>query len=344
MSRLVLPVLLFISIGIGAGALSACASPDEPSAEPPVTTRPHTTTQTAPPTTAAPEPFDTPQEQYPPYQPPAEELYINGKRLAGRVAQELATFGPSATIAELTNGVTPATGGTTELQRVVAPLHDPARRAAADVAYVELSGVTATTLGTMVIVRQHLEDAEGRRELVVRVMDVRLRRTDGPWSLDRVASVGGRPVPRPATVSAAAARVLDHPSIDLPDTARWDIYRGDVDDGLLSALADAADRWPLAISVFRSGHPDKVWATRRTSAHTAGLAADIYAVDGQLVVRQGSNESSARKLVAVFLAGGATQVGSPWSLPPGGRRSFTDRVHRDHNHVQQRGAVRPGAG
>lgn len=286
-------------------------------------------------------PFSTPEQLFAPYEPPTGERYANGKRLAGRVAQSLATFEPSATSSELARGVGATGGRRTALERTVEPLLDPARRSAGEVLYVQLSGVTATTLGAMVIVRQHLEDAGGVREQVVRVMDVRLRRTDGPWSLDRVASVGGAAVPRPPNVSSAAARVLDHPNIELPDTARWDIYRGDIDDRLLRALGDAADRWPLAVTVLRTGHPANVWAARRPSAHASGYAADLYAVAGRLVLRQREAGSSAQQLAAAFLASGAEQVGSPWDLPASGKRSFTDTVHQDHIHVQQTKASAP---
>jgi hypothetical protein len=285
--------------------------------------------------------FASPQQAFAPYEPPAGETYANGKRLAGRVAQRLATFPPEASTRSLSRAVDASGGRRIATDGTLAPLLDPARRSSGEVIYVQLSGVTASTLGAMVLVRQHLEDAAGRRENVVRVMDVRLRRRGGPWSLDRVASVGGAPVPRPSDVSPAAARVLDHSDILLPDTARWDIHRGGVDEGLLRALADAADRWPLAVSVLRTGHPRNVWGKGHPSAHTYGFAADVYAVDGTLVLRQRENGSSAQRLAAAFLAAGAWQVGSPWLLPPGGKRSFTDRVHEDHIHVQQM-PIQPG--
>jgi hypothetical protein len=288
---------------------------------------------------ASPPPFSTPQKQFPPYEPPAGELYANGKRLAGRVAQELATFPPGASTRELATRIVVAARQQKGLERAVAPLLDPARRSAGETLYAQFSGVTATTLGAMVVVRQHLEDAAGNREQVVRVMDVRLSRTDGPWSLDTVASVGGTAVPRPAVLSTAATRVLDHPDIELPDTARWDIYRG-VDNALLVALAKAADRWPIVVSVLSSGHPPNVWGENRPSAHANGYAADLYAVDDELVVLQREQGSSAYQLAAALLDAGARQVGSPWVLPPGGHRSFTDRVHSDHIHLQQRSVSR----
>ena len=274
------------------------------------------------------------ERRFKPYEPPAEEQYANGKRLAGRVGQRLATFGPQMSATELARSAGAAGAQAASLARIVAPLLASARRSTGEVVYVQLSGVTATTLGAMVIVRQHLEGSRGRRTLLVRVMDIRLRRTNGPWLLDRVVSVGGSPARRPASVSRAAARVLDHPNIELPDTARWDIYRGLVDEALLRALGTAADRWPIAVSVFRTGHPLRVWGTKRPSAHAAGKAADIYAIDDRLVMRQQMRGSSAQRLASAFLAAGAAQVGSPWVLAPGGR-SFADRVHRDHLHVQQ---------
>ena len=321
-----LAVIAFAATGGGCGDGTERTAPQPKAAVSSTTVQPDATSTATP--------FAMPQQRFAPYEPPAEEPYANGKRLAGRIAQRLATFPPLATTGELARGVTADLKRRTELERIVAPLLDPTRRSTGDVLYVQLSGVTATTLGAMVLVRQHLEDAAGIRELVVRVMDVRLRRTDGPWSIDSVASVGGAAVRRPASVSPAAARVLDHPNIQLSDTARWDIHRGGIDNGLLRALADAADRWSLAVTVLRTGHPPRVWGTGRPSAHSAGYAADVYAVDGTLVLRQRANGSSAQRLAAAFLAAGATQVGSPWILPPGGKRSFTDRVHQDHIHVQ----------
>ena len=269
------------------------------------------------------------------YEPPVGEPYANGKRLAGRVGQKLTTFGPDTSAPELARSVGAAGAPAAALSRIVAPLLASARRSTGEVVYVQLSGVTVSTLGAMVIVRQHVEGPGGRRTLLVRVVDVRLRRTNGPWRLDRVASVGGTPARRPARISRAAARVLEHPNITLPDTARWDIHRGLIDEALLRALASAADRWPFAVSVLRTGHPPNVWATKRPSAHAVGKAADIYAVESRLVLRQTAMGSSAQRLASAFLAAGAVQVGSPWVLAPGGRRSFSDRVHRDHLHVQQ---------
>ena len=75
--------------------------------------------------------------------------------------------------------------------------------------------------------------------------------------------------------------------------------------------------------------------TARPSAHSEGLAADIYAIDGRFVITQRLTDSGAYEVASTLLANGATQLGSPWVLGPGGARSFTDAVHQDHIHVQQ---------
>lgn len=328
------PVLRLAAVALlGLAAGVACTNGGgESTTSAPHTTESSATTDRPPAATTEPTAFELPQQAFAPYEPLPQEEYVNGKRLAGRVAQALVTFGPLASAAEIAGGVSVDPG----LERVVAPLVDPDRRSSGEVVYVQLSGVTATTLGTMVVVRQHLEDEDGAREVVERVVDVRLTRTDGPWSLDRVASVGGRAAVRPARLSAAATRVLEHPNIELPDTARWDIYRGFVADELLQTLADAAERRRLAVSVFRSGHPRKVWGQPRLSSHTVGQAVDIYAVDGVPVLMQRRDGSAAQQLAVALLAAGARQVGSPWVLAPGGRRAITDRVHQDHVHLDVR--------
>lgn len=269
-----------------------------------------------------------------PFDPDAAEEYANGKRLAGRIAQDALTYRRGASAREVAAALPAGTVSERELARVLRPAVDPEMRSSAEVVYPQLSGVSGTSLGAMVVVRQTLEDADGRRASVTRVLDVRLRRSGGPWALDRIAAVGGAPAERPGSLPEAAERVLDHPNIELPDSARWDIYRGEVDASLLSALARAADDHELSVAVLKSGHPPNVWATDRPSAHSRGFAADIYAVDGRLVIRQRRNGSAAYELAQSLFAGGARQLGSPWSFG-GGARSFSDAVHQDHIHVQQ---------
>lgn len=270
-----------------------------------------------------------------PFEPNAAEVFPNGKRLAGRVAQRALTYRRGTTAHQVAAALPASRVGAARLARVLRPAVEPDAWSAAEVVYPQLSGVTATSLGAMVVVRQTTERADGRRRTLTRVVDVRLRRSGGPWSLDNIGSIGGSPVRRPEELSAAGRRVLDSPAIELSDSARWDIHRGRVDDALLRVLARAATRREFAVAVFRAGHPHNVWATDRPSAHSSGLAADIYAVGGRPLITQRSPDTPAYELAEELFAGGAFQLGSPWVFGAGGPRSFSDPVHQDHIHVQQ---------
>ena len=272
----------------------------------------------------------------PAYRADPAEPYAVAKQFAGQVAQDALTYRRGATADEVAGSLPRAAVARRDLVRVLRPLVVAGMRSGGTTIYPQLSGVTTTSLGTMVVVRQTLEDRDGRRRATTRVLDIRLRRVRKRWELDTIASAGGRPAARPASLPPEARRVLNHPNIELPDSARWDIYRGKVDRGLLSALLAAAKRQELSIAVISSGHPPNVWASSRPSAHARGFAADIYAVGGRPVVRQRKVGSPAYAVAQGFFAGGARQIGSPWSFG-GGARSFTDPVHQDHIHVQQSG-------
>lgn len=283
------------------------------------------------PTSASPEVPPAP----PPYRPLAAEAYANGKRLAGEIAQRVTTYDPGASARSIAADLGPGAVGEGAVADAIEPLMHSDRFSRGEVIYPQLSGVTPTSLGAMVVVRQTLSDEDGDTRSVTRVLDVRLRRTTGPWSLDRIGSVGGTPPPAQEAPSPGATRVLEHPRITLPDSARWDILRGGVDEGLLEVLAGAADRYRLGVAVIDSGHPTNVWATTTPSAHSVGNAVDIYAVDGRPVLEQRQEGSAAFDLAAELVSGGAAQVGSPWILGAGGSQSFTDEVHQDHIHLQQ---------
>lgn len=269
------------------------------------------------------------------YTPDLAEDYANGKRLAAQVAQRTLTYEPGTSPLELARSLPRGATSEQQLARILAPSVDDERSSVGEVVYPQLSGVTPNSMGAMVITRQVLQDADGDREIMVRVLDVRLRLSGDAWDLEEIASVGGAQVARPSSLSAAAGRVLDNPDITLSDSARWDIYGGQVDASLLEALASAAEQHELFVGIIRSGHPTNVWATRRPSAHSQGLAADIHAVDGRLVVRQQRTGSAAYDLAQELATGGAYQLGSPWVFGAGGVSSFTDSVHMDHVHLQQ---------
>lgn len=266
-----------------------------------------------------------------PYRPIPAEEYPNGKRIAARIALRALTYDENATPATVARSLGRSAVGPRAIARAVEPAVQPGARSSAEVVYPQLSGLTATSLGAMVVVRQELESDSGN-STVTRVLDIRLRRSGGPWSLDQIGSVGGSETPEPASLSASAREVLDNPGIELPDSARWDIYGGEVDSTLLGVLAEAGRKRGLSVTVLDSGHPPNVWETTRPSAHSTGLAVDIWAVDGVPVIEQRKTGSPAYELAASFAAGGAAQLGSPWGL---GATGFTDDVHQDHIHLQQ---------
>jgi hypothetical protein len=322
--------MLIAALSTLALVLPACGGGE---ADPPSASRSEAQAPSPSPPAATPTPWPTPER----YVTDPAEGFPNGKRLAARVAATALTYPPGSSAREVARRLGPSAVTRRALASAIAPGIDPEMASSGKVIYPQLSGITPTSLGAMVVVRQRLRRVDGRSRAVTRVVDVRLRRDGGPWKLDRIGSVGGRAVPRPAGLSSAARRVLDNPRIALPDTARWDIYRGGIDEGLLETLDDLAGRRRISVSVLRAGHPREVWATSRPSAHSRGYAADIYAVGGRLVVAQPDPGSPAHAMTSSLVAAGAAQVGSPWVLAPGGSRSFSDDVHQDHVHLQWTG-------
>ena len=323
--------LLVLALVLLAGAVGGCSVGGDDAPDPPRAGEAGATSRTD-----AAKPASAPPADPRPYRPLASEAYPNPKRLAADIAQRVTTYDagstPGAVAARLPQVAARRRG---DLTTAIAPVVDPGRYSRGEIIYPQLSGVTSTSLGAMVVVRQSLYDKSGQVRRVSRVLDIRLQRSQDGWSLDRIGSVGGAPPRAGGSPSPAAKRVLKHRRIVLPDSARWDILRGGVDDALLGTLARAADRFRLDVAVIDSGHPPNVWATTRPSTHSVGKAVDIYAVDGRPVTAQRQKGSAAFRLASTLVAGGASQVGSPWILGPGGSRSFTDEVHQDHIHLQQ---------
>ena len=211
------------------------------------------------------------------------------------------------------------------------------------VVYPQLGGLEARRAAVIVVVEQTIGDVDGPRT-ETRVMDVRVRRDgpDAPWRVEEVASVGGAPVERPDDLSDAATAVLDHPDIELPDSARWDVHRGEVDDDLLALMARMADHQPYGVVVLITGHSWNVFGTDRPSKHSEGRAVDLHrlAADGPLVIEDRSTGSPTHDLVRwLYDQPEVAEIGSPWALDGFGGRSFTDDLHQDHLHI---GTYRPG--
>ncbi|MPZ71919.1 MAG: hypothetical protein GEU74_01605 [Nitriliruptorales bacterium] len=217
------------------------------------------------------------------------------------------------------------------------------------VVYPQLGGLTlggsADRISVMVVVRQDLartrKGSQPETSAVTRTVDVRLVNRDDQWLVEDVADSGGARVKmRRRRLSKRAGQVLDDQRIELPDSARWDILRGDIDNRLLATMVDLAEVAPYSVAVLKSGHPRNVFGTDRISGHTLGRGVDIWKVAGQPVVLQQPDKKSAAYAftTAALEDFGVPELGSPWDLdgPPvrGERRpSFTDAVHADHIHI-----------
>ena len=260
-------------------------------------------------------------------------MYPNAKRLAAAVAQHLATY-PQGSTAEGVAAATAARFGVrpTKLRSAAAELVRPGVTSSASVVYPQLGGLTPTAAAVMVVVHQRLI---GSAEEVVeaRTFDVRLRLDAGEWTLVGVSSAGGTAAQRPDQLPPAAVAVLDHPAIQLTESAAWDIYNGNVAPELLLLMARIGDRYEIGVTTLATGHPSNVFATDRQSNHTRGRAVDIFSVDGQPVVSQRERGTAAHRLTRWLFRRGVPELGTPWALDdaPGG--SFTDAVHLDHLHV-----------
>lgn len=297
-------------------------------------------------------PTPTPEPPLPPYEPLPGEYLPNAKRLAAAVVTAVTTHGAgsqpgdvasrAAAVDLVPDGAPPAAAlaapeGLGQLAVTVAPLVHPGAASSGEVVYPQCGGDTPTACSIMTVVRQTQRFTDGRPDAVtVRTMDVRLALKDGRWGLETIASIGGEPVPAPPDLPATALAVLADPRIDLPDTCRWDIHAGRIDQRLLATMLQAADLAPYSVCVLSTGHPPKVFGARFTSNHTPGRAVDVWAVDGQPVVLQQPSEASRafQVAMAVYDAGAVTELGSPWDFDqPGGGRSFANDVHRDHLHL-----------
>ena len=204
----------------------------------------------------------------------------------------------------------------------------------ATVVYPQLGGATDDRISIMIVIRQEFGGVGESVSTETRTLDIRLTKQGADWVFDELASAGGEPVPRPTALSAIAAEVVDHPNIELPDSARWDIYRGTTTPQLLGIMADLADHTPYGVVVLTTGHPHHVFETDRVSNHTLGRAVDVYRVEGTYIVDDRARGSTSWDLVR-WLCGRAqmASVGSPWVVHDGECRSFTDDVHQDHIHV-----------
>jgi hypothetical protein len=259
------------------------------------------------------------------------EPYPTVKLAAVRAALQLTTYAAGESPSHIAATVTPDPARRAALVRAAAPLLRSGASSVGTVVYAQMGGITTDQASVMVVVRQ-VTRAPSTDE--TRTLDVRLTRTGATWRFDRLASAGGTPVARPTSLSSEARAVLSDRRIWLPDSARWDIYRGAISPTLLTVMEQVAARAPYAVTVLESGHPYDVFGTTHESMHSAGRAVDINTFAGRLVVSQHATGSPAFELVRWLLTRPEVgQVGSPWDLDGAGSRSFTNSVHLDHVHI-----------
>jgi len=267
------------------------------------------------------------------YEPVAGEPVPEVKSLAADLVQTIGTYPIGGGTAEeaaqrLGGSLNPS------LQQAAMPLLDPAAASSTEIIYPQLGGLTDAEASVMVVYRQRLATDTDERE-VTRTADVRLTRTPDGWAATAIASIGGDPPPKPPALSAAARAVLAAEAIDLPDSARWDIEAGRIDDRVLQLLSRLAEEHTLGVTVLATGHPEHVFGTASISNHTVGRAVDVWSVDGQPVIAQRDAGGPLHALVQQLVDSTATtELGSPWDLDGVGRgASFTNTVHQDHLHL-----------
>ena len=314
MKRLIVPLIGLLAVG-------GCTSGTERAAPPEFVPAPVET-----PTTAAPvlRPAD-------PYATPPNEIEPEVKRAAAAALQALFSYPRGGGTVEAGKTRLAAVGAVPEAAENALRLLDESAAATADIIYPQLGGLTPTAASVMTVVRLR-QLGSGPERSVVRTMDVRLERRSGTWTVVELASLGGDPVPRPPSPSAAALRVLDHPQIDLPDTARWDIHSGRIADRVLDTLADIADERPVGVTVLSTGHPIEVFGSTHISNHIPGRAVDLWKI-GSPVIDQRAASGPLRPLVERLLSERVTELGAPFDVDGPGGSNFANVVHQDHLHV-----------
>ncbi|MEU0490822.1 hypothetical protein ABZ249_16460 [Nocardiopsis sp. NPDC006139] len=218
---------------------------------------------------------------------------------------------------------------------------------AAQIVYPQLGGLTDDQASIMAITRITTLSGDSLGS-VTRVIDVRLTRDEQDWEVTEIASMGGD-LPAGATETpwsspeashspegdGPADRVLGSEDIDLPDSSRWDIEEGGIDERVLALLLELSDEHTLSVAVLATGHPVNVFNRSSVSNHTQGRAVDIWAIDGVSVSdhRRAGPDGPAGSLMRSALEQGATEVGGPWALSTEHGDTFTDTVHEDHLHI-----------
>jgi len=261
------------------------------------------------------------------------EKHTLAKEVATDVVTKLTTYSVEMEPVDIAAKIV---GGAARIQRVVGETTDlyiPGADSSGSVLFAQVGGMRPTSTSIMVVVRQEL-DIGGVVEAHTRTVDVRLAFAGGIWRFDAIADAGGRPVQRPPNMFPESLAVVENDRIILADSARWDIYRGDISPTLTALMSEIADRTTFAVTVLSSGHPFNVFGTNRQSLHTRGRAVDIFSIDGVAFSSDHSTDSDLYEFVLwLYDHPNVSKIGSPWDIDGPGGKSFTDEVHLDHVHV-----------
>ncbi len=256
-----------------------------------------------------------------------QETEAAAKQLASSIALSLITHEAHEGIEDIAARLPP------EAAPFAGALHRPGTWSTGRIIYPQLGGLLPGGASVMVVVEQMWAEPEGVH-VEWRTLDIRLIRTGGIWQVASLESNGGEPLAPPANLSPEALAVLADPRIELPDSARWDIYAGLVSPKLLALLARMAEWDGFGVVTFSTGHPWEVFGTARQSDHSRGLAVDIYRLGPDLVIDQRQTGSRVHQFVQwLYQQPEVRQIGSPWALDGRGGRSFTDALHQDHLHI-----------
>jgi hypothetical protein len=193
----------------------------------------------------------------------------------------------------------------------------------------QYGGLLASTASVLVVCRSYTRRAD---HVIVggHTFDVRLTLLAGRWRVGAVhPSRPGGPTPHP---SLAARHVLASPRIALPPAAHADVASGKVHDSVLEAMLAVSRRWPIGVSVVRSGHPIFVFGTGRRSDHPAGRAFDTWRIAEHPVVHPSTPRALITAYMEALAAVGSYNVGGPILLGAA-PQYFSDRTHHDHVHA-----------
>ena len=197
----------------------------------------------------------------------------------------------------------------------------------------QYGGLLTSTASVLVVTRSSTRRG-GRVVEAGHTFDVRLSLRGGRWRVTAVHP--SRPGPPTAHPTAAARHVIASRRITLPPAAHADVASGHVHDSVLEAMLTVSRRWPIGVSVVRTGHPIFVFGTARRSDHPVGRAFDTWRIADHAVVRPSTPRSLVTAYMEALAAAGSYNVGGPVLLGAA-PQYFSDRTHHDHVHAGFRG-------